>query len=149
MPKKRDFGRVHSGMNDTQGPTTLAKQTVWHEVCLLVPLEMLHGLYQYKSSIAGSLQMLVLSRKQGERLVIGDDIVLIINKIAGNRVTIAIEAPHDVRIVRGELAPLPRIEAGESDERAGIDQAGGDDSIGTVAQMRINDRLGLAACRAS
>ena len=50
--------------------------------------------------------MLVLSRKPGERLVIGDDIVLVVNKIAGNRVTIAIEAPRDVRVVRGELAPL-------------------------------------------
>lgn len=52
--------------------------------------------------------MLVLSRKVGERLVIGDDIVLIVNKIAGNRVTLAIEAPNEVRIVRGELAPLPQ-----------------------------------------
>jgi carbon storage regulator len=52
--------------------------------------------------------MLVLSRKVGERLVIGDDIVLIVNKIAGNRVTLAIEAPNDVRIVRGELSPLPQ-----------------------------------------
>ena len=50
--------------------------------------------------------MLVLSRKPGERLIIGDDVVLVINKIAGNRVTIAIEAPRDVRVVRGELAPL-------------------------------------------
>jgi carbon storage regulator len=52
--------------------------------------------------------MLVLSRKVGERLVIGDDIVLIVNKIAGNRVTLAIEAPNHVRIVRGELSPLPQ-----------------------------------------
>ncbi len=57
--------------------------------------------------------MLVLSRKPGERLVIGDDIVLVINKIAGNRVTIAIEAPRDVRVVRGELAPL--LEQGRDD----------------------------------
>jgi carbon storage regulator len=56
--------------------------------------------------------MLVLSRKPGERLVIGDDIVLVINKIAGNRVTIAIEAPRDVRVVRGELAPLAPPSAG-------------------------------------
>jgi carbon storage regulator len=52
--------------------------------------------------------MLVLSRKPGERLIIGDDIVLVINKIAGNRVTIAIEAPREVRVVRGELAPHPQ-----------------------------------------
>lgn len=47
--------------------------------------------------------MLVLSRKVGERLVIGDDIVLIVNKVAGNRITLAIDAPTNVRIVRGEL----------------------------------------------
>ncbi|KAA5545140.1 carbon storage regulator [Roseiconus nitratireducens] len=47
--------------------------------------------------------MLVLSRKAGEKLVIGDDVVLTINRISGNRVAIGIEAPRDVRIVRGEL----------------------------------------------
>lgn len=53
--------------------------------------------------------MLVLSRKVGERLNIGDDIVLVISKIAGNRVTLAIEAPADVRVVRGELPPEPQV----------------------------------------
>lgn len=47
--------------------------------------------------------MLVLSRKEGEQLLIGDDIVLTINRISGNRVAIGIEAPREVRIVRGEL----------------------------------------------
>ena len=47
--------------------------------------------------------MLVLSRKEGERVAIGDNIVLVINKIAGNRVTIGIEAPKHVKVVRGEL----------------------------------------------
>ncbi len=47
--------------------------------------------------------MLVLSRKEGEKLVIGDNITLVISKIAGNRVTVGIEAPADVKIVRGEL----------------------------------------------
>lgn len=49
--------------------------------------------------------MLVLSRKVGEKLVIGGNITVVVSKIAGNRVTLAIEAPQDVRIVRGELAP--------------------------------------------
>lgn len=57
--------------------------------------------------------MLVLSRKLGERLVIGDDIVLIVNKIAGNRVTLAIEAPNQVRIVRGELSPRQSSDQGD------------------------------------
>lgn len=47
--------------------------------------------------------MLVLSRKEGERIVIGDNITLVISKVNGNRVTIGIEAPRDVKIVRGEL----------------------------------------------
>lgn len=47
--------------------------------------------------------MLVLSRKEGEKLLIGDNISLVVSKISGNRVTIGIEAPADVKIFRGEL----------------------------------------------
>lgn len=47
--------------------------------------------------------MLVLSRKATERIHIGDDITIQVRRIAGNRVTLAIEAPRDVRILRGEL----------------------------------------------
>ena len=47
--------------------------------------------------------MLVLTRKAGEELVIGDNIRVTINRVSGNRVTIGISAPEDVRIVRGEL----------------------------------------------
>ena len=47
--------------------------------------------------------MLVLSRKEGERIVIGDNIVLIVSKVNGNRVTLGIEAPRDIKVVRGEL----------------------------------------------
>ena len=47
--------------------------------------------------------MLVLSRKESEQLLIGDNIVLTINRISGNRVAIGIEAPREVAIVRGEL----------------------------------------------
>ena len=47
--------------------------------------------------------MLVLSRKVGEKLMIGDGIVITVNRIVGQRVSIGIEAPPHVRIVRGEL----------------------------------------------
>ena len=49
--------------------------------------------------------MLVLSRKVGEKLVIGDNITIVVNRVAGNRVTIGIDAPDEVRIIRGELKP--------------------------------------------
>ena len=47
--------------------------------------------------------MLVLSRKVGERIQIGEGIVIEVRRVAGNRVTIAVEAPRDMRILRGEL----------------------------------------------
>ncbi len=47
--------------------------------------------------------MLVLSRKAGQRIHIGDDIILEVRRVAGNRVTIALDAPREVRILRGEL----------------------------------------------
>jgi carbon storage regulator CsrA len=47
--------------------------------------------------------MLVLSRKVGERIHVGDNIVLEIRRITGNRVTLALDAPREVRILRGEL----------------------------------------------
>lgn len=52
--------------------------------------------------------MLVLSRKVGERIHVGDDIVLEIRRIAGNRVTVALDAPRHVRILRGELESAAR-----------------------------------------
>jgi len=52
--------------------------------------------------------MLVLSRKVGQELVIGDSVRIIVNKISGNRVTLGVEAPHDVRVLRGELEPIAR-----------------------------------------
>jgi carbon storage regulator CsrA len=52
--------------------------------------------------------MLVLSRKSGEEIVINDDIRLIIDRISGRRVKIAIAAPRHVRVMRGELEPPGR-----------------------------------------
>lgn len=47
--------------------------------------------------------MLVISRKANETIRIGEDVTVEIRRIAGNRVTVAIKAPRDVRILRGEL----------------------------------------------
>ncbi len=52
--------------------------------------------------------MLVLSRKVGERIHVGDDIILEIRRITGNRVTLALDAPRNVRILRGELERAAR-----------------------------------------
>ena len=49
--------------------------------------------------------MLVLSRKLGEKIVIGDNIVVTIVKIDRNQIRLGIEAPHDVPVYREEIAP--------------------------------------------
>ena len=66
--------------------------------------------------------MLVLSRKEGEQLVIGDNIVVTINRISGNRVAIGIEAPRDVRIVRGELERHEVASGGSSPVAMTVDE---------------------------
>ena len=47
--------------------------------------------------------MLILQRKPGESLLIGEDIEVSILSIESGRVRIAIEAPKDVSILRSEL----------------------------------------------
>jgi carbon storage regulator CsrA len=47
--------------------------------------------------------MLVLNRKIGESIRIGADVTLMVVKLTGNRVTLGIDAPTEVRVMRGEL----------------------------------------------
>ena len=47
--------------------------------------------------------MLVLSRHRNESIMIGDDIVLTIIDIRGDKVRIGIEAPSDVPVHRQEV----------------------------------------------
>jgi carbon storage regulator CsrA len=49
------------------------------------------------------VRMLVLSRKIGEKIHVGENISIEVRRVAGNRVTLAIEAPKEIRILRGEL----------------------------------------------
>ncbi|MCL4104118.1 UNVERIFIED_CONTAM: hypothetical protein GTU68_034980 [Idotea baltica] len=47
--------------------------------------------------------MLMLSRRPGEEIQIGDGITVRITQVKGNQVRIGIDAPHDVKIIRSEL----------------------------------------------
>lgn len=63
--------------------------------------------------------MLVLSRKVGERILIGDKIAITVVKIGHGGVRIGVEAPTELAVVREELATqLERAERElASDER--------------------------------
>lgn len=47
--------------------------------------------------------MLVLSRKESERIRLGDSIIVTIVRVSGDKVRIGIEAPPDVLVLRDEL----------------------------------------------
>ncbi len=50
--------------------------------------------------------MLVLSRKPDQEILIDGHIRIRVTRISGNRVTLAIDAPRETTIMRGELRPF-------------------------------------------
>jgi carbon storage regulator len=55
--------------------------------------------------------MLVLSRKRDERIVIGDNIVITIVEVRGDKVRLGIEAPSEVPVHRQEVLDAMRRQA--------------------------------------
>lgn len=47
--------------------------------------------------------MLVLSRKESEKIRLGDDIIITVVRVAGDKVRLGIEAPASVPVLRREL----------------------------------------------
>jgi carbon storage regulator len=47
--------------------------------------------------------MLVLTRKQNEGILIGNDIVVTVINIEGDKIRLGIEAPKNIRVIREEL----------------------------------------------
>ena len=61
--------------------------------------------------------MLVLTRRPGQSILVGDGIELVVVRIEGDRVVLGIEAPREVRVVRAEL--LRDVEAEVTEASAG------------------------------
>jgi carbon storage regulator len=51
--------------------------------------------------------MLVLSRKESERIRLGDSIVVTIVRVSGDKVRLGIEAPPNILVLRDELQANP------------------------------------------
>ena len=49
--------------------------------------------------------MLVLSRRESQRIRLGDAIVITVLRLSGDKVRLGIEAPSDVLVLREELQP--------------------------------------------
>ncbi|MCG8583988.1 MAG: carbon storage regulator, partial [Pirellulales bacterium] len=70
--------------------------------------------------------MLVLSRKERQRIKLGESIVVTVVRVSGDRVRLGIEAPSDVVVLREELdddgvpiAAEPRAAVSQADVPAG------------------------------
>lgn len=60
--------------------------------------------------------MLVLSRKQDEKIIIGDSITLMVISIQGDKVRLGIEAPKHVSIHREEVYQAIQRERGAGEQ---------------------------------
>ena len=52
--------------------------------------------------------MLILTRRPGESIQVGDEIEISVLEIRGNQVRLGIKAPTDVLVLRSELADIAR-----------------------------------------
>ena len=70
--------------------------------------------------------MLILSRRPGESLTIGDDVVVTVVGVSGNQIRLGITAPREVRVLREEVHKAMQEEkqaaanALDSDRRPGV-----------------------------
>ena len=74
--------------------------------------------------------MLVLSRKQGEEIVIGNDVHITVVSVQGNRVKLGITAPREIVVRRAELdertvfPSVPLTETHDNLQQLGLTAAG-------------------------
>ena len=74
--------------------------------------------------------MLILQRRSGESIRIGEDIEITIVSIEGGRVRLAISAPTEVPILRSEL-----IVARETNQDSAMDQVSANELLGLIGDL--------------
>ena len=67
--------------------------------------------------------MLILTRRVGETLMVGDDVTVTVLGVKGNQVRIGVNAPKEVSVHREEI--YMRIQAEKNVQMAGQDQGTG------------------------
>lgn len=76
----------------------------------------------------GGAAMLILSRREKERIRLGDSIVVTVIRVAGDKVRLGIEAPADVLVLRDELEPYTSRPDRSDSSRNNSDRSGNERS---------------------
>ena len=63
--------------------------------------------------------MLILTRRVGEKLVIGENVIVTVLGVKGNQIRIGIDAPQEVQVHREEIFRRIQLERGETDKVKG------------------------------
>ena len=62
--------------------------------------------------------MLILSRRVGESVMIGDDVAITVLRVKGNQVRLGVDAPKSVSVQREEISNRVKADAGAEPEHA-------------------------------
>ena len=83
--------------------------------------------------------MLTLTRKIGESIRIGDNIVVVVKEIKGKQVRLGIEAPRDVYVCREELfMKIKQANQGALAAETVNTQAGTSDALTTLGRLLLS-----------
>jgi len=77
--------------------------------------------------------MLILTRRVGETVMIGEDVSVTVLRVKGNQVRLGVNAPKNVSVQREEIFERMKLEAGDSVARADDRAEGGGAPMGMAA----------------